>query len=48
LLVDNGANLNAVNKAGGTPLAVARHSDVSGMHREQPAVAALLEKLGAK
>ena len=48
LLVDHGVNLSVVNKAGRTPLAVARHSEVSGMRHTQPAVAALLEKHGAK
>ena len=47
-LADQGADLNALNKAGRTPLDVAQRSIVSGMIRQQPAVAALLEQLGAK
>ena len=48
LLADHGADLNVVNKAGRTPLDVARRSLVSGMIRRNPAVVALLETLGAK
>jgi ankyrin repeat protein len=48
LLVDNGANVNARNKAGRTPLAVARRSTGVGDSVVNERTAALLRQLGAK
>jgi ankyrin repeat protein len=48
LLVDNGANLNAKNKAGRTPLALARRSTGVGESVVNERTAALLRKLGAQ
>ncbi len=48
VLVDNGANLNAKNKAGRTPLAVARRNTGVGESVVNERTAALLRKLGAQ
>jgi uncharacterized protein len=48
LLVDNGADPNAKNKAGRTPLAVARRSTGVGESVVNERTAALLRKLGAQ
>jgi len=47
-LVDHGANLEAKNKAGRTPLAAARREDGVGASVVRESTAALLRKLGAK
>jgi ankyrin repeat protein len=48
VLVDNGADLNAKNKAGRTPLAVARRNTGVGESVVNERTAALLRKLGAQ
>jgi ankyrin repeat protein len=46
-LVDHGAELNAKNRKGETPLKIANGIPMSGMFYSQPKTAALLKKLGA-
>ncbi len=46
-LVDHGANLNAKNKMGWTPLFIAEGIDTTGFHVKSDTTAALLRKLGA-
>jgi ankyrin repeat protein len=47
-LVDHGADINAYNNRGETPLKIANGIPMSGMFYFQPASAALLTKLGGK
>src|SRR5437016_4198340 len=46
-LVDHGANMNAKNKMGWTPLFIAEGIDTTGFHVKSDTTAALLRKLGA-